>query len=144
MYGESNIHSTVSSGGSSILIHPQLCGRGGTPSRAHLLFNAKGKVKDPTLTTYCSKTPGCRRSTMLRGLGSDEEAVANNSDATTCCDVCCVSCPYDRLDILKPVRRKNQKRPAAVRDMGEDLSKQLRAKLCEEQDAVLIRSLCTK
>lgn len=103
----------------------QLCGRGrrgGTPSRAHLLYPCKVKLKDPYLQKYCSRNPECRRSIVLHGswnpeccrsivlhgLGSDVEAVDNFRDPAKCCDVCSACCPYSKLDILKPLRRQRE------------------------------------
>lgn len=64
------------------------------------------------------------------------QEVVDNGDPAKCCNVCSAHGPYSNLDILKPMRWQNRKRPADVRSIGENLKKELRSKLIE-RDKIL-------
>ena len=68
------------------------------------------------------------------GIGSSESLQQNN----VCCDVCTWSqCPHTRLDILQPRKQKPQKH-SVVHDMTPFHVKELKAKLVEEHEKILL------
>lgn len=113
----------------------QLCGRsgrGGHPARAHLLYSPKAVIKDPVLQLYCRGSE-CRRSVLLRGLGSSEES---RVDPQKCCYVCHSSCLYPRVNFPKPVR-STRKRHINVREISADLRDELHSRLVKERNAIV-------
>ena len=70
----------------------------------------------------------------MRGIGSSESLQQN-----VCCDVCTWSqCPHTRLDILQPRKQKPQKH-SVVHDMTPFHVKELKAKLVEEHEKILLK-----
>ena len=91
----------------------------------------------------CEQTENCRRSTLLRSLGSNE--LVDASPGTPCCDVCSVivrtSCTrsrlVDKLDIFQPITLAPKPRRRAVRSVTPTLEKRLRDRLQLERDAIV-------
>ena len=91
----------------------------------------------------CEQTENCRRTTLLRALGSNE--LVDGSPGTPCCDVCSVivrtSCTrsrvVDKLDIFRPATLAPKPRRRAVRSVTPTLEKRLRDRLQLERDAIV-------
>ena len=93
----------------------------------------------------CEQTENCRRSTLLRSLGSNELHVVDASPGTPCCDVCSVvdrtSCNrsrvVDKLDIFQPTTLAPKPRRHAVRSVTPSLERRQRDRLRLERDAIV-------
>ena len=91
----------------------------------------------------CEQTENCRRSTLLKSLGSNE--LVDASSGTPCCDVCSVivrtpctrSRLVDKLDIFQPITLAPKPRRRAVRSVTPTLEKRLRDRLQLERDAIV-------
>ena len=90
----------------------------------------------------CEQTDNCRRSTLLRSLGSNE--IVDGSSGTPCCDVCsaiigtsCAGRVVDKLDIFQPTTLAPKPRRRAVRCVTPTMEKRLRDRLKVERDAIV-------
>ena len=110
-------------------------GRNGCPAHSHILCTAR-KTTDPSLTDLrASDRENCRRRMIIRGLGSSEVTTRN--------DVCCDNCGggtklLSRLDFLKHVPAKRNKRKKAVRTVDHETKQKLRLALFEERKKILV------
>ena len=98
---------------------------------------------DDDLVKVCEQTENCRRSTLLRSLGSNE--IVDASSGTPCCDVCSAiigtSCTrsrvVDKVDILQPTTLAPKRRRRAMRSVTPTMEKRLRDRLQVERDAIV-------
>lgn len=113
------------------------------PSWCHLLYGHKQlqSIKDEALKAYCddSNREICRRRQLLQAFGCSDVLV---TDPQICCDHCSPKgVPYKELDILKKGKRKRQQKAPVLREISEECSKKLKAKLLEERDNIVSESV---
>ena len=72
----------------STSLYSWLAELGEIEARGHILTDARElqSCADDDLVKVCEQTENCRRSTLLRSLGSNE--IVDASSGTPCCDVC--------------------------------------------------------
>ena len=64
------------------------------------------------------------------------------TDPEICCDYCNPKgVPYKELDILGKGKRKRQRKPPVLREVSEECSKKLQARLLEERDSIVSESV---
>ena len=89
----------------------------------------------------CEQTENCRRSTLLKSLGSDEAVTV--SPGMLCCDVCSPALRLTRSrvgskpDIFQRVTLACKPRQRAVRTITPALQKELKERLKMERDAIV-------
>ena len=113
------------------------------PSWCHLLYGNKQlkSIKDEALKAYCddSNKENCRRRQLLQAFGCSDVLV---TDPEICCDHCNPrGVPYKEFNILGKGKRKRQQKPPVLREVSEECSKQLQARLLEERNNIVSESL---
>ena len=109
----------------------------------HLLYGHKQlqSIKDEALKVYCgdSNRESCRRRQLLQAVVCSDVLV---TDPEICCDHCNPKgVPYKELDILGKGKRKRQRKTLVLREVSEECSKKLQARLLEERDSIVSESV---
>ena len=108
-------------------------GRNGCPARAHILCTTR-KTKDPLLTALtANEKENCRRRSIMRGLGSSEDTSRNDA----CCDNCGEGI-LSRLNFLKNVPARRNKKRKPVRTVDQAIEQKLKVALLEEREKILM------
>ncbi len=96
---------------------------------------ADRKKCDATLKDLCCGQENCRRSTLLKGLGSTEQSSVGRE---RCCDSCNSHCPYESLVLTHGASGSKRKKQAQkLRVISTELAESLEDRLVHERDSII-------